>query len=548
MFRHKGKNRTFKHNLLLAALLSSNAGLVNITGVLSLGVLTTNVTGHFAFFAEKLSLNQYQSAIHFLFYIIFFLLGAFFSSMLTEYYESKGKKTSHGVSMGIEIVLLFTVGYILRYTDLQINTILIATILLFAMGMQNSLVTQISNSTVRTTHLTGLFTDLGIELSQLFFHKKQDEREQLFKSIKLRLAIIIFFFLGGVFGGFLYKYIAEGTLLLASLILLFALFFDVFRMYFIKQRRLKSAIIILFIVSPISIHAQIKLPAKIIIGEEKGKGNAYAGYQMILNHTSEYSPYTILLEKGSGYCYFINLYISDRDTLAIYQLEHIGVNEKRFYEHLYKLNKRRSKKNKIVVKGYDLEHEHNYIYPVKAFYYMISEVSNTTIQTTADSIVSNDNKSNQGKAKELLHLIDNSRMVDLIKDDSTLQLIREKLYLSLKFGGPSSKSWLKNREKELINQFKASIFGLDKFCCITQLKHLPHQKGNPFLEKVPLKEFDIKYYYPIYINNKLTQQSYYCSYKKDPLKRNKALQTQLYSKSGAWLMSTEKHNYLLISN
>jgi uncharacterized membrane protein YoaK (UPF0700 family) len=47
--------------------------------------------------------------------------------------------------------------------------------MLFAMGMQNAMVTKISQSIVRTTHLTGLFTDLGIELSQLFFYKKIDE-------------------------------------------------------------------------------------------------------------------------------------------------------------------------------------------------------------------------------------------------------------------------------------------------------------------------------------------------------------------------------------
>ncbi len=50
MFRHKGKNRTFAHNLRLATLLSFVAGLVNITGVLAVKTLTTNVTGHFAFF------------------------------------------------------------------------------------------------------------------------------------------------------------------------------------------------------------------------------------------------------------------------------------------------------------------------------------------------------------------------------------------------------------------------------------------------------------------------------------------------------------------
>jgi uncharacterized membrane protein YoaK (UPF0700 family) len=52
MFRHRGKNRTFAHDLRLAILLSFVAGLVNITGVLALKTLTTNVTGHYAFFAE----------------------------------------------------------------------------------------------------------------------------------------------------------------------------------------------------------------------------------------------------------------------------------------------------------------------------------------------------------------------------------------------------------------------------------------------------------------------------------------------------------------
>jgi hypothetical protein len=55
------------------------------------------------------------------------------------------------------------------------------------------MVTQISNSIVRTTHLTGLFTDLGIELSQLFFIKSQTN-EKLSASIYLRLSIIIFFY------------------------------------------------------------------------------------------------------------------------------------------------------------------------------------------------------------------------------------------------------------------------------------------------------------------------------------------------------------------
>ena len=74
MFRHAGRSRTYIHNLRLASILSLVAGIVNITGVLSVKVLTTNVTGHFAFFTEDLSDKNYGIAIGYLFFILSFLL------------------------------------------------------------------------------------------------------------------------------------------------------------------------------------------------------------------------------------------------------------------------------------------------------------------------------------------------------------------------------------------------------------------------------------------------------------------------------------------
>jgi len=94
------------------------------------------------------------------------------------------------------------------------------------MGLQNSLVTRISNATVRTTHLTGLFTDLGIELSQLFFYKEQESKDKLFTSIKLRLTIISFFFLCGITGGIFYSKIGLYVLLIGTLLLITGMVYD----------------------------------------------------------------------------------------------------------------------------------------------------------------------------------------------------------------------------------------------------------------------------------------------------------------------------------
>lgn len=241
MFRHQGRSRTSKHNLRLAALLSFVAGIVNITGVLSVKTLTTNVTGHFAYFAEEVTKHDYQAAIVFLIYTLFFLAGAFTSNFLAELVSKKKQELSHLPSIIIEFVILVTLGLLDKQSGFYLlDGKWIAFGLLFAMGIQNALVTKISQSTVRTTHLTGLFTDLGIELSQLFFYKKTEERKALKTSINLRLSIISFFFLGCFTGGFIFGYLALGTLLIAALFLLIALYYDYIRLYFIAIKRKKK--------------------------------------------------------------------------------------------------------------------------------------------------------------------------------------------------------------------------------------------------------------------------------------------------------------------
>lgn len=237
MFR-QGKSRGFIHNLRLASMLSFIAGIVNISGVMAIQTLTTNVTGHFAFFSEELVNGRYGVALDFLSYIIAFLLGAFVSGFLIEWMLKHKPRVSHTIPMLLEMLLLISVVFA---TDQKIITIeWIARLLLFSMGLQNALVTKVSQATVRTTHLTGLFTDLGIELSQLFFHRATADSQKLSKSIYLRLAIIVFFFLGGVVGGFLFTTIGLNTLLVAATALLIALLYDNIRfglIYYLRQIR-----------------------------------------------------------------------------------------------------------------------------------------------------------------------------------------------------------------------------------------------------------------------------------------------------------------------
>lgn len=225
MFQHQGSTRTQKHNLSIASLLSFVAGLVNVAGFLAIQRLTTNVTGHFAFFVDEVFKLEYFLAFIYFLYIFSFLLGSFVSSFLIELFSTKGDKNIYVIPTLIESVILILVATF-GESIMDKNKDLLAFCLLFAMGLQNALVTKISNSRVRTTHLTGLFTDLGIELSQLFFYKHKSQHAQLFSSIKLRLTIISFFFIGGVLGGIFYQIIALKILLIAAATLIIGLLID----------------------------------------------------------------------------------------------------------------------------------------------------------------------------------------------------------------------------------------------------------------------------------------------------------------------------------
>ncbi len=240
MFRHKGKSRTYSHNIKLASILSGVAGIVNIIGVLRLNTLTTNVTGHFAFFSEELVLKNYRVAFAYLFYILFFLLGAFVSSLSMEWASKYKLQKSYVVPISIEICMLLIAifSHSLWAKDYFSFSVFLSSVLLFSMGLQNALVSRVSQSVVRTTHLTGLFTDLGIELSQLLFYKNRADKIRLRKSIFLKLAIICCFFLGGIIGGFGYPYFKLNTLLLPMGLLIFALWYDrlLFRYYSLRRK------------------------------------------------------------------------------------------------------------------------------------------------------------------------------------------------------------------------------------------------------------------------------------------------------------------------
>ncbi|MGV3705144.1 MAG: DUF1275 family protein [Arcticibacter sp.] len=81
---------------------------------------------------------------------------------------------------------------------------------------------------------------MSTELSQLFFYKQKDQKDKLYSSIKLRLTIITFFFLGGLLGGILFPILKVYMLAIATSVLIAGMIYDDLKLKLMIQNRSKT--------------------------------------------------------------------------------------------------------------------------------------------------------------------------------------------------------------------------------------------------------------------------------------------------------------------
>ncbi|MCJ8210644.1 DUF1275 domain-containing protein [Mucilaginibacter sp. RS28] len=230
MLRHWGNKRTFKHNFLLASLLGLTAGFVNAAGYLAFAVLTTNVTGHAALFAERLAFRDWPNATIIALWMFLFLAGAFTSALVVSII-GKNHRFGYVIPISAELLILLSVASFGHfYHGYFIEKAFLAGGLLFAMGMQNALVSLVSGFVVRTTHLTGTFTDLGIDIAHAI-QLKRTERKMLMPRIRLRLVIIFCFMLGALAGAYLFQLLRYRAFFIPCGLLVYALIYDVVRVH-----------------------------------------------------------------------------------------------------------------------------------------------------------------------------------------------------------------------------------------------------------------------------------------------------------------------------
>jgi uncharacterized membrane protein YoaK (UPF0700 family) len=225
--RLTGSKRTESANRHLARYLAFVAGAANAGGFLAVRQYTSHMSGVVAAMADNFALGSLRLAFDGLAAFLSFLMGAFFTTLFIRWARLRALESEYALPLLAEAVLLIVFGFTGKVFagGRVLGTVML---LCFTMGLQNAIITKISNAVIRTTHLTGMVTDIGIALGRIVFSRATRADEAITSEVmalRLLASLIGLFFVGGVIGAFGFKHVgffftlplSAGLMLLAAM-------------------------------------------------------------------------------------------------------------------------------------------------------------------------------------------------------------------------------------------------------------------------------------------------------------------------------------------
>lgn len=217
--------RTPQSNLRLGAALAFVAGAANAGGFLAVGQYTSHMTGMVSAMADNLVLGQVSLALAALAALMTFVVGAMTTAIIVNWGMRRQLHSSYSLPLLLEAVVLLVFGLLGASLGLHTALLVPVTVLLlcFMMGLQNAVISKISRAEIRTTHVTGLVTDLGIELGKLVYFNRSKgigpvraSRERM----RAQSLLIGLFLVGGVIGALGFQFAGFITTVPLALLLL----------------------------------------------------------------------------------------------------------------------------------------------------------------------------------------------------------------------------------------------------------------------------------------------------------------------------------------
>jgi len=229
MRRLTGHQRSAAANRQLGCVLAFVAGAINAGGFLAIGHYTSHMTGIVSSMADNLVLGQGRLVLAALGAVAAFLGGAATTALLVNFARRRRLVSEYALPLLFEAGLLLLFGVLgARLAAPDGSALAITALLLcYVMGLQNAVITKLSRAEIRTTHMTGIVTDIGIELGKLLYWNGDPGQPRVGANrarLALLAALLGCFLAGGVAGALGFKYVGYlSTVPLAAVLCLLAI-------------------------------------------------------------------------------------------------------------------------------------------------------------------------------------------------------------------------------------------------------------------------------------------------------------------------------------
>lgn len=218
-------------NIFIWFLLAFQGGLLNVGGFLGVHRFVSHVTGFATLFGVEFVTHNWFDAVGMLLGPIFYLNGTMISAWFIERRRIKHQAPKYGVVFLMIVINLLIVtiaghlGFLGNFGEefTYGRDYIFLFILALTCGLQNAVISSVSGAVIRTTHLTGPTTDLGIGLVHLWTTRHHPEKYSFFATY-CRIGIIISFIMGSLFGAYTFNHLHFLGFLIPALISLFVMY------------------------------------------------------------------------------------------------------------------------------------------------------------------------------------------------------------------------------------------------------------------------------------------------------------------------------------
>ena len=210
--RLTGSTRTALVDRQLGFALSLVAGATNAGGFLAVQQYTSHMTGIVSAMADNIALGVFPLVLQGAGGLVSFVAGAACSAVMVNDARRHRLHSEFALPLLLEALLLLCFGvlgaWLARIEGLFVPVTVM--LLCFIMGLQNAVITKLSHAEIRTTHVTGVVTDIGIELGKLVYWNNgrgTAAGRVLADRRRLRLlsTLVGCFFAGGIAGAIGFK-------------------------------------------------------------------------------------------------------------------------------------------------------------------------------------------------------------------------------------------------------------------------------------------------------------------------------------------------------